>query len=126
MKRKYLFNIPSEFFTISRDFSEKLLFQTCIDPNSSELEGDSMLFQRTVADNPTNKIKLKTFHCEILNDHRVLQNESKTYYEMRTIGHTTSEMAIQNFRSIKAEISNLIETEIERILNTPGIDKITN
>ncbi len=82
-------------------------------------------FVGMIADDPTNKVKLKTFHCEILNDHDALQSESKTYFPLPTIDMITGDLVIQNFRRIKIEIAKIVETEIERILNTPGIDKIT-
>ena len=74
-----------------------------------------------IADDPANKIKLKTFHCEVLNDHEALLSESKTYFQLPKIETITSEMVLQNFRRIKAEIAYIIGTEIERILNTPGL-----
>ncbi|MFD2873243.1 conjugal transfer protein MobC [Mucilaginibacter ximonensis] len=36
-------------------------------------------FVGAVADDPTEKIDLKTFHCEILNDHEALQKEVEAY-----------------------------------------------
>lgn len=34
-------------------------------------------------------------------------------------------MVNENFRRIKSEITDLIELEIERILNTPGLESIS-
>lgn len=82
-------------------------------------------FVGMVADDPTNKIKLKTFHCEIINDHESLSADSNSYKLLPEITKVTTQMIAENFRSIKAEISDLIETEVERILNTPGLDRIT-
>ena len=81
-------------------------------------------FVGMVADDPTNKIKLKTFHCEILNDHERLNAESISYKELPTINAVSPQMVNENFRQIKKEIFELIETEIERILNTPGLEKV--
>jgi hypothetical protein len=81
-------------------------------------------FVGMVADDPTNKIKLKTFHCEILNNHTQLTTESNSYKSLPMVMEVTSKMVIQNFRRVKTEIQELIETEIERILNTPGLNTI--
>jgi hypothetical protein len=81
-------------------------------------------FVGMVADDPANKIKLKTFHCEILNDHQALKSESDVYKSLPEITAVTPQMVNENFRRIKTEISELIETEIERILNTPGLDSV--
>jgi hypothetical protein len=35
-----------------------------------------------VADDPDNKIELKTFHCEIINDHDALKKEADAYKEI--------------------------------------------
>lgn len=79
-------------------------------------------FVGMVADDPTNKIKLKTFHCEIINNHHALETESNSYKQLPLIQKINQEMVSENFIRIKKEITELIETEIERILNTPGLE----
>ena len=81
-------------------------------------------FVGMVADDPANKIKLKTFHCEIINNHELLNAEANSHKDLPVISEVTAQMVNDNFRTIKAEIANLIETEIERILNTPGLDNL--
>jgi hypothetical protein len=81
-------------------------------------------FVGMMADDPTNKIKLKTFHCEIMNDHVQLNATTRLYKELPKINSVTTQMVVDNFRRIKSEISNIVETEIERILNTPGLERI--
>ncbi len=81
-------------------------------------------FVGMVADDPTNKIKLKTFHCEILNDHENLNRETHTHKTLPAVHQVNAQMVSENFRIIKKEIAELIDTEIERILNTPGLDHL--
>lgn len=81
-------------------------------------------FVGMVADNPLNKMKLKIFHCEILNDHMQLQNETNSYKDLRMVNEVSQQMVNNNFRKIKIEITGLIESEIERILDTPGLSRI--
>jgi len=79
-------------------------------------------FVGMVADDPTNKIKLKTFHCEILNNHEELKRETELFKTLPIITTVDAQMVNGNFKRIKMEITELIENEIERILNTPGLD----
>ncbi len=81
-------------------------------------------FVGMVADDPANKIKLKAFHCEIINNHELLNAEASSHKDLPVISEVTAQMVNDNFRTIKAEIANLIETEIERILNTPGLENL--
>ncbi len=81
-------------------------------------------FVGMVADDPTNKIKLKTFHCEILNDHDQLKAESNSYRDLPVINIVNTQMVNDNFMKIKKEVAEIIETEIERILNTPGLENL--
>jgi TraM recognition site of TraD and TraG len=77
-------------------------------------------FVGMVADDPTQKIKLKTFHCEILNNHEELKAEADGYKELPVIKEVTSSMINENYLLIKKEVGEIIEGEIERILNTVG------
>jgi len=76
-------------------------------------------FVGMVADDPNEKIKLKTFHSEILNDHGMLQREQALYKEPPVISEITQTMITENYFKIKQQVSDLIETEIEILLNTP-------
>ena len=77
-------------------------------------------FVGMVADDPHEKIKFKTFHCEILNDHAALKNEQDSYKELPVISIITQKMVTRNFLQIKKDVEEIIETEIEILLNTPG------
>lgn len=81
-------------------------------------------FVGMIADDPTNKIKLKTFHCEILNDHENLNIETHTHKTLPAVHQVNAQMVSENFKIIKKEIAEIIDTEIERILNTPGLDHL--
>ncbi|HRG83393.1 MAG TPA: conjugal transfer protein MobC [Chitinophagaceae bacterium] len=82
-------------------------------------------FVGMVADDPTNKIKLKAFHCEILNNHAQLSAEADLYKSLPVVTEVGSQMVSENFTNIKKEVSELIENEIDRILNTPGLDRLS-
>lgn len=79
-------------------------------------------FVGMVADDPTNKIKLKTFHCEILNDNQKLKQETEGYKNLPDISSISAQDVSDNFIRIKKDVESIIEMEIDRILNTPGLE----
>lgn len=78
-------------------------------------------FVGAVADDPTNKIALKTFHCEIINDHDALKAEEAAYVPIPKIRDITPAEIDENYRRIKDEVVAIIETEMERIYDTPEL-----
>ena len=81
-------------------------------------------FVGMVADDPSTKIKLKTFHCEVMNNHDQLNEEIRSFKKMPYVNNVTVSMVSDNFRRIKMEVLQIIDDEIERILNTPGLTTI--
>ena len=79
-------------------------------------------FVGMVADNPDMKIELKTFHCEIMNDHTYLQNSNSLDAVLPVIRQLDALMINTNYMRIKNEVQLIIENEVERILNTPGME----
>ena len=73
-----------------------------------------------IADDPDNKIELKAFHNEILNDHEALKKGMDAYKEIPVIRQVSGGMVQQNYLQIKQDIQDLIFTEMDRMLNDPG------
>jgi hypothetical protein len=61
-------------------------------------------FVGMVADDPTNKIELKTFHCQIQNDHDAISSEESTYLEIPAIRTVDHKETITNYKRIKYDI----------------------
>lgn len=78
-------------------------------------------FVGLVADDPENKIELKTFHCEILNDHAALKKEEESYKEIAAIRKIDNSMVQRNFIQVKQDIQDIIHAEISRLLNDPSL-----
>jgi hypothetical protein len=78
-------------------------------------------FVGAVADNPTEKIELKTFHCEILNDHDALKAEEESYVPIPKVREITQAEIEENYLRIKQEVIAIIDTEMERIYDTPEL-----
>ncbi|GMQ30713.1 conjugal transfer protein MobC [Algoriphagus confluentis] len=90
-------------------------------PPSTISQLSSGQFVGIVADDPTQKIELKAFHCEIQNDHKALSLEEKGYSPIPQVRKLSGEEVIENYRRIKAEIRQLIDEELERMLDTPAL-----
>lgn len=78
-------------------------------------------FVGMVADDPDNKIDLKAFHCEIINDHNALKREEENYKNIEVIRKLDNSMVQRNYLQIKQDIQDIIQSEMERLLNDPGL-----
>ena len=78
-------------------------------------------FVGMVADDPENKIELKAFHCEIINDHEALKKEEESYKNIGVIRKLNNNMVQRNYFQIKQDVQDIIQSEMERLLNDPGL-----
>ncbi|HTN07594.1 conjugal transfer protein MobC [Agriterribacter sp.] len=78
-------------------------------------------FVGMVADDPGNKIELKTFHSSLINDHTFLQSEQKNYKPIPQVRKIDNAMIQRNYLQIKQDVEDLINAEIERMMNDPGL-----
>jgi hypothetical protein len=116
MQDRESYSINSGDTSISR--SKQL--ETAIPPSKiSALSSGE--FVGMVADDPDNKIDLKAFHCEIINDHEALKREEENYKEIEVIRKLDSSMVQRNYFQIKQDIQDIIQSEMERLLNDPGL-----
>jgi len=81
-------------------------------------------FVGMVADDPQQKIELKTFHCEIINDHKALQQEQESYQEIPVFRTLDSSMVQRNYLQIKDDVKDIVTYEIERILHDPALEHL--
>ncbi len=78
-------------------------------------------FVGMIADDPDCKIDLKTFHCEILNDHVSLKKEQDSYRDIEIIRKVDNTMVQRNYLQIKQDVQDIIQSEIEQMLDDPGL-----
>ena len=71
-------------------------------------------FVGTVADDPDQKIELKVFHGEILNDHRAIKLEEEMYHAIPAIRKITPYEIQENYFRIKKEINEIVEQKTSR------------
>jgi hypothetical protein len=73
-------------------------------------------FVGMVADDPHEKIKLKMFHAEIINDAEKLSNEAKNFKEIPAISDVTHEQVMENYHQVKLDIKRIIKEEVSRLM----------
>lgn len=78
-------------------------------------------FVGMVADDPAEKIELKVFHSEILNDHAALKSEEEAYLPIPKIRNITQVEIEDNYLQIKEEVMAIVESEMQRIYDTPEL-----
>lgn len=72
-------------------------------------------FVGMVADDPLEKIKLKMFHSEIINDHEKLNAEVKNYSDIPAVSNVTQQQVLDNYYQVKMDIKKLIWEEVGRL-----------
>ena len=72
-------------------------------------------FVGTVADDPLQKIDLKVFHAEILNDHAALKEEEDNYKEIPMMRKVTQYEIQENFFRIKDDILKIINDRLKDV-----------
>ncbi len=81
-------------------------------------------FVGMIADDPDKKIELKTFCCEIVNDHDQLKKEMTAWKDLEIISKVDQQEINNNYFKIKKEVASIIENEMERMLNTPELEDL--
>lgn len=71
-------------------------------------------FVGTVADDPDQKIELKVFHAEILNNHDAIRNEEENYHPIPAIRKITPYEIQENYFRIKKEIDQIVEDKLAK------------
>ena len=72
-------------------------------------------FVGMVADDPLEKIKLKMFHSEIINDHEKLNAEVSNYRDIPAVTNVTQQQVLDNYYQVKMDIKKLIGEEVGRL-----------
>ena len=78
-------------------------------------------FVGMVADDPMNKMELKAFHCEILNDHEAIKKEEAGYKEIPLVRKIDPLMVQRNYAQVKQDVQEIIQSEMERLLADPAL-----
>jgi uncharacterized protein with ATP-grasp and redox domains len=77
-------------------------------------------FVGLIADNPDEKIKLKMFHAEIINDADKLNEEVRRYKDIPLVSNVTQQQVLDNYYQVKMEVKRLIGEEVERLKANSG------
>ena len=91
-------------------------------PSSKIAALSSGEFVGLVADNPDEKIQLKMFHAEIINDAENLNDEIEHYKDIPTVSSVSKQQVLDNYYQVKMQVKGLIVSEVEKLkcnLNVP-------
>jgi hypothetical protein len=72
-------------------------------------------FVGMVSDDPDNKIKLKMFHSEIVQNSSVLNAEMNQFSEIPKVADVTAQQVSDNYYQVKHDIQNLIDQEVYKL-----------
>jgi len=81
-------------------------------------------FVGMVADDPDNKIELKTFHCEIINDHEALKKEIDGYLPIPEIRKLDNSIVQRNYLQVKQDVQDIVQAEMERLMSDPSLQHL--
>jgi len=73
-------------------------------------------FVGTVADNPEEKIELKSFYCSIQNDHAAIKAEMEAYLPIPVIRKIEGSVVQRNYQAIRDEVREIVNAELQKIL----------
>ena len=77
-----------------------------------------------VADNPDQKIELKAFCAEVINDHEALNREQNGYKELPVFSNVRPGDVLRTYLQVKKDVGIIVQTEIERMMDTPELESI--
>lgn len=72
-------------------------------------------FVGMVSDDPNEKIKLKIFHAELVNDSSAINEEMKGFKDIPLVRELDAQQVTDNYYQIKHDIQMLIEQEVYRL-----------
>jgi len=72
-------------------------------------------FVGMVADDPDNKIDLKTFHNAIQNDHGALRQEEEAYLPIPQVRKLDQAEVLMNYQQIKEDVKGIVESVLSNI-----------
>ncbi|ATP59244.1 conjugal transfer protein TraG [Pedobacter ginsengisoli] len=78
-------------------------------------------FVGMVADIPDQKITLKAFHGEILNNFDALNKEEAAYVPIPVIRRVNSTMVQTNYLQIKRDVQDIVQAEVQRMMGDPAL-----
>ena len=77
-------------------------------------------FVGMVADDPDNKIELKTFNNSIINNHAALRKEQENCKSLPQMKRITRSLIQKNYLVIKQDVEDLVNAEISKLIDDPS------
>ena len=93
-------------------------------PASKIAKLSSGQFAGILSDIPDQRMELKAFDCEVHADFEAISKEEAAYTPIPVIRQVNQMMIQRNYLEIKQEIDNLVQSELDRIQNTPALKNL--
>ncbi|WAC13245.1 conjugal transfer protein MobC [Dyadobacter pollutisoli] len=81
-------------------------------------------FVGMTSDNPDQTMLLKTFHCQLINNHDAIRKQEARYQPLPVVRQINASVIDANYLQIKEDIEGIIFSEMERMLNDPELSHL--
>nr|WP_295933724.1 conjugal transfer protein MobC [uncultured Dyadobacter sp.] len=77
-------------------------------------------FVGMVADNPDEPVALKSFHCRIINDHKMLLAEQESFKAIPLVRQVSQDSVRKTFSQIKQDVQEIVDQVLAQISQDPA------
>jgi len=77
-------------------------------------------FVGVMADDPAQRMELKAFHCEIINDPEALEREQRSFVELPKVRDVDEKVIKENFVKVKQDVRDIYDDILEELENDPA------
>ncbi len=73
-----------------------------------------------MADDPPQRMELKAFHCELINDPEALEREQRSFMELPKVRDVDEKVIKENFVKVKQDVRDIYDDILQELENDPA------
>jgi hypothetical protein len=77
-------------------------------------------FVGVMADDPAQRMELKAFHCELINDPEALEREQRSFVELPKVRDVDEKVIKENFVKVKQDVRDIYDDILQELENDPA------
>ena len=77
-------------------------------------------FVGVMADDPAQRMELKAFHCELINDPKALEREQQSFVELPKVRDVDEDVIKKNFIKVKQDVRDIYDDILQELENDPA------
>jgi hypothetical protein len=77
-------------------------------------------FVGVMADDPAQRMELKAFHAEIINDPEALEREQRSFLDLPKVRDVDEDVIKKNFMKVKQDVRDIYDDILEELENDPA------